>query len=282
MFTKPFKSHTRSKPELFKGIFYTMPEWNFLLKERNNILRLEKSFSCTDSQEGNFEWKWNVCSILMQQNVIRSRDIDLKFQLLKLELTFEKLTVPGTLQKTVVSTSWYCHRSISSVQLSSVAQSCPTLQPHGLQHTRLPCLSLTSRVCSNSCPLSQWCHPTISSSVIPFSSYLQSFPASGSFPMSCLFASGGQSIGASASASVPPMNIQDWFPLGLTGWISLQSKGLTRVFSNTAVQKHQFFSAQLSLWSNSYFHTNKNVPIAITCSVLHKLQFFTYHLGLLS
>ena len=144
MFTKPFKSHTRSKPELFKGIFYTMPEWNFLLKERNNILRLEKSFSCTDSQEGNFEWKWNVRSILTQQNVIRSRDTDLKFQLLKLELTFEKLTVPGNLQKTVVSTSWYCHRSISSVQLSSVAQSCPTLQPHGLQHIRLPCLSLTS------------------------------------------------------------------------------------------------------------------------------------------
>ena len=108
-------------------------------------------------------------------------------------------------------------------------------------------LSITNHgACSNSCPSNQWCHPTISSSVIPFSSYLQSFPASGSFPMSQFFALGGQSIGASASASVLPMNIQDWFPLRWTGWISLQSKGLSRVFSNTTVQKHQFFSAQLS------------------------------------
>ena len=102
---------------------------------------------------------------------------------------------------------------------------------------RLPCPSPTPRACSNSCPSSQWCHPTISSSVVPFSSCLQSFPASGSFPMSQLFASGGQSVGVSASASVPPMNIQDWFPLGLTGWISLLSKELSRVFSNTTVQK---------------------------------------------
>ena len=105
------------------------------------------------------------------------------------------------------------------------------------------------------CPLSRWCHPTISSSVTPFSSCPQPFPASGSFQMSQLFASGGQSIGVSASTSVFPMNIQDWFPLGLTGWISLQSKGLSRVFSNTTVQKHQFFSAQLSLWSNSHIRT---------------------------
>ena len=111
-----------------------------------------------------------------------------------------------------------------------------SLWPHGLQHTRPPCPSPTPGVFSNSCPLSWWCHTTISSSVIPFSSCLQSFPASGSFPMSQFFASGGQSIGGSASASVLPMNIQDWFPLGWTGWISLVSKGLSRVFSNTTVQ----------------------------------------------
>ena len=122
-----------------------------------------------------------------------------------------------------------------------------SLQPHGLQHARPPCPSPTSRVYTNSHPLSWWCHPTISSSVIPFSSCLQSFSASGSFQMSQFFTSGGQSIGASASASVLPMNIQDWFPLGWTGWISLQSKGLSRVFSNTTVQKHQFFGTQLSL-----------------------------------
>ena len=109
------------------------------------------------------------------------------------------------------------------------------------------CPSPTPRACPNSCPLSRWCHPTISSSVIPFSSCLQSFPASGSFPMSPFFTSGGQSFGVSASASVLPMNIQDWFPLGLTSWISLQSKELSRVFSNTKVQKHQFFSTQLFL-----------------------------------
>ena len=130
---------------------------------------------------------------------------------------------------------------------SSVTQSCLTLQPHGLQHTRLPCPSPTPGVYSNSCTLSGWCHPTISSSVVPFSSCLQSFPASGSFQMSQFFTSGGQSIGISASASVLPMNIPDWFPLGLTGWISLQSRGQSRVFSITTVQKHQFFSAQLSL-----------------------------------
>ena len=121
-----------------------------------------------------------------------------------------------------------------------------SLLPHGLQHTKPPCPSPTPGVYSNSRPLSQWCHPTISSSVIPFSSHLQSFPASGSFLMSQFFASGGQSIGVSASASVLPMNIQEWFPLGWTGWISLQSKGLSRVF-NITVQKHQFFSTQLSL-----------------------------------
>ena len=121
------------------------------------------------------------------------------------------------------------------------------LLPHGLQHAQLPCPSPTPRADSNSCPESWWCHPTISSSVGPFSSCLQSFPASRSFPMSQFFASGGQSIGVSASASVLPKNTQDWFPLGWTGWIILLSKRLSRVFSNTTVQKHQYFSAQLSL-----------------------------------
>ena len=128
---------------------------------------------------------------------------------------------------------------------SSVTQLCLTLRPHGLQHARLPCPSPTPGACSNSHPSSRWCHPTISSFVVPFSC-LQSFPASGSFLMSQFFASGGQTIGVSASASVLPMNIQVWFPLGMTGWISLQSKGLSRVFSNTTVQKHQFFCTQLS------------------------------------
>ena len=126
-----------------------------------------------------------------------------------------------------------------------------SLWPHGLQHARLPGSSLSPRACS-SYPMSQWCHPTISSSVASFSSCPQSFLASGSFPMSQLFQSGGQSIGASASASVLPMNIQDWFPLGLTSLISLLSKRLSRVFSNTAVQKHCFFGTQPSLWSNSH------------------------------
>ena len=120
-----------------------------------------------------------------------------------------------------------------------------SLWPHGLQNARLPCPLLSLEVCSNSCPLSWWCHPTISSSASSFSFCLQSFPASASFPMSHLFTSDGQSIGASASASVLPMNIQGWHPLGLTGLISLLSKGLSRVFSNTTVQEHQFFGAQL-------------------------------------
>ena len=143
--------------------------------------------------------------------------------------------------------------AMNSVQFSRSVVS-DSLWPHGPQHARPPCPSPTPGVYSNSCPSRQWCHPTISSSVVPFSSCLQSFPASGSFQMSQLFASGGQSIGISASTSVLPMNIQDWFPLGWTGWISLQSKGLSRVFSSTTVQ-NQFFCAQLSLWSNSHVHT---------------------------
>ena len=122
-----------------------------------------------------------------------------------------------------------------------------SLRPHGLQHAMLPCPSLSPRACSNSCPLSRWCHPTISSSISLFFSFPQSFSGSGSFRKSWLLASGGQSIGASSSASVLPMNIHGWFPLGLTCLISLQSKGLSRVFSSTRVQKHQFFGAQPSL-----------------------------------
>ena len=141
---------------------------------------------------------------------------------------------------------------ISSVQSLSLVDS---LRPHELKHTRPPCWSPTPRVYSNPCPLSQWCHPSISSSVIPFSSCLQSFPASGSFQISQFFTSGSQSIGVSASASVLPMDTQDWSPLRWTGWISLQSKGLSRVFSNTTVQNHQFFGAQLSSQSNSHIHT---------------------------
>ena len=135
---------------------------------------------------------------------------------------------------------------IDSVQFSRSVGS-NSLRPHGLHHTRLPWPSPTLGAYSNSCPSNRWRHPTISSSVVPFSSCLQSFPASGSFLMSQLFISGGQSTGASALASVLPMNIQDWFPLELAGLISLQSKGLSRVFSNTTVQKHQFFDTQPSL-----------------------------------
>ena len=136
-----------------------------------------------------------------------------------------------------------------------------SFQPHGLQHARLPCPSPTPRACSNLCPSSQWCYSTISSSVVAFSC-LQSFSASGFFPRSQFFTSGGQSIGA--SASVLPKNIQDWFPLGLTGLISLQSKGLSRVFSNTRVQKHQFFGAQFSSQSKSHPYMTTGKTIAFT------------------
>ena len=143
---------------------------------------------------------------------------------------------------------------ISSVQFSHSVVS-DSLRACESQHARPPCPSPTPGVYSNSCPSSRWYHPAISSSVTLFSSCPQSLPASGSFPMSQLFAWGGQSIGVSASASVFPMNTQDWSPLGWTGGISLQSKGLSRVFSNTTVQKHQFFGTQLSSQSNSHIHT---------------------------
>ena len=142
--------------------------------------------------------------------------------------------------KIMISSDNFCIQFSHSVMSDS-------LLPHELQHARPPCPSPNAGVHPNPCPLSRWCQPTISSSVAPFSSCPQSFPASGSFPMSQLLASGGQSIGVSTSASVLPMNIQDWFPLGWTGCISLQSKGLSRVFSKTTVQKHQLFGTQLSL-----------------------------------
>ena len=143
---------------------------------------------------------------------------------------------------------------ISSVQFSRSVVS-DSLRPHESQHSRPPCPSPTPGVHSDLCPSSQWCHPAISSSVIPFSSCPQSLPASGSFPMSQLFTWSSQSIGVSASASVLPVNTQDWSPLGWTCWISLQAKGLTRVFSSITVQKHQFFGAQLSSQSNTHIHT---------------------------
>ena len=143
---------------------------------------------------------------------------------------------------------------VSSFQFSHSVIS-DFLRSHGPQHTRLPCPSPTPRAFSNSCPSTRWCHPIIPSSVIQFCSHLQPFPASGSFPRSQFFASRGQRIAVSASALMLPMNILDWFPLGWTGWISLQSKGFSRVFSNTTVQKHRFFGVQLSLWSNSHIHT---------------------------
>ena len=153
----------------------------------------------------------------------------------------------------------YWGPSLAAEPICSVQFSCSvvsnSLWHHALQHARLPCPSPTPEACSNSYPTSQWCHPTISFSVVPFSSCLQSFPTSGSFPTSQFFASGGQNIEVSASASVLPMNIQDWFPLGWTGWISFLSNGLSRVFFITTVQKHQFSSAQPSLWPNSHIHT---------------------------
>ena len=156
--------------------------------------------------------------------------------------------------KKLIEIKYFFTISYWSVQFSRSVMS-DSLWSHGVQQVRTPCPSPTPSVYSDSCPLCWWCHPTISSSVVPFSSHLQSVSASGSFPMSQSFTSSGQSIKVSASKSVLPMNIQDWFPLDRTGWISLLSKGLSRVFSNTAVQKHQFTSTHLSLQSNSHIHT---------------------------
>ena len=149
-----------------------------------------------------------------------------------------------------------------------------SLRPHRLQHTRLPCPALSPRVYSNSSPLSRWCHPTLSSSVVPFSSHLQSFTASGSFPMNRFFTSGGQCSGVSASASDLPMNTQDSFPSGLTSLNSVHSKELSRIFSSTMIQKHQFFGTQPSLWSNSHIHnmtTGKTIALTI-CIFFSKVR----------
>ena len=191
------------------------------------------------------------------ESVMPSNHLILCCPLLLLPLIFPNIRVCSN--ESVRSIRWpmYWSFSISSIKFSpSVVYNC--LRPHGLQHARPLCPSPTPRVHPNSCPLSQWCHPTISSSVVPFSSCLQSFPASGSFQMSQLFASSGQSTGVSASTSVLPMNTQDWSPLGWTGWISSQSQGLSRVFSNTTVQKHQFFGSLYSLTLTSIHDHWKN------------------------
>ena len=159
---------------------------------------------------------------------------------------------------------WRDLKSLSLIQLFCHSVVSNSLWPCGLQHARPPCPSPSPRACSNSCPLSQWCQPTVSSSVAPFSFCLQSFPASGSFPVSRLFTSGSQNIGASASASVHPRNIQGWFPLGMPGLISLLPKRLSRVFSSTTVWKHQFFGTQPSLWFNSHPYMTTGKMIALT------------------
>ena len=183
---------------------------------------------------------------------------------------------------------WYSHIFNFPLELSlklhitsSVQFSCSvvsdSLQPHELQHARPPCSSQTPGVHPNPCPSSQWCQPAISSSVIPFASCLQTLPASGSFPMSQPFMWGGQSIGVSASASVLPMNTHHWSPLGWTGWISLQSKGLSRVFTSTTVQKHQYFGAQLSSQSNSHIHTwPLEKPLALFVVMLSKAHLTSH------
>ena len=170
----------------------------------------------------------------------------------KIARTWKQPKCPSTKER--IKKLGYIYAMEHSVQFSRSVVS-DSLWPHELQHARPPYPSPTPGVYSNSCPSSQWCHPTISSSVVPFSSQPQSFPESGSFQISQLFAWGGPIIGVSASTSVLPMNTQDWSPLGWTGWVSLQSKGLSRVFSNTTVPKHQFFSAQLSSQSDSHIHT---------------------------
>ena len=184
------------------------------------------------------EFQQTLNKIISEKSISRSI-------IIKMVRTTKKKNLQNSQRKTVYNTSVQFSRSVMS----------DSLQPHESQHARLPCPSQTPGVYSNSCPSSRGCHPAISSSVVPFSSCPQSLPASGSFPMSQLFAWDGQSTVISASASVLPMNTQDWSPLGWTGWISLLSKGLSRVFSNTTVQKHQFFGAQLSSQSNSHIHT---------------------------
>ena len=194
-----------------------------------------------------------------------------------------KLWRHGGLQKMAKRHMKRCS-TLLIIQFSSVTQSCLTLRPHESQHARPPCPSPTPGVYPNPCPLSRECHPAISSSVIPCSSHPQSFPSLGSFPMNQLFAWDGQSIGVSASTSVLPMNTQDWSPLGWTGWISLQSQGLSRVFSNTTVQKHQFFGAQLSLsrMSDSRWVNTPSWLSGSWRSFLYSSSVYSCHLFLIS
>ena len=179
-----------------------------------------------------------------KQNLIWNFNVHHFIDLISQSLSLYKYSCGDLYMRMKIQKRNFILRFVVSVQFSHSVMP-DSLQTHGLQQARLPCPSPTPRVYSNSCPLSWWCHPTISSSVVHFSSCLKSFPASGSFPKSKCFTSGGWGI--AASASVLPMNIQDWFPLWQTGWISLQPKGLWRVFSNTTVQKHEFFITQLSL-----------------------------------
>ena len=187
-------------------------------------------------------WKWRISTIFIIKWMVPANNV------------ISILRKVGGLEVGGIKEIRYSKWNILSVHFSRSVMS-NSMRPHESQHTRSPCPSPTPRVYSNSCPSSQWCHPAISSSGVPFSSCPQSLPESESFPMSQLFAWGGQSTGVSALASVLPMNIQDWSPLDWTGWISLQSKGLSRVFSNTTVQTRQFFSTQLSSQSNSHIHT---------------------------
>ena len=216
-----------------------------ICKTRSGILHFMYSLTTKN--------KRNLTSVLMTKSFFMTLKGSLRYVYL---LQWSNIT---TIRETLECPKPYnklftCVVCFQSVQFSRSVLS-DSLRPHESQHARSPCPSPTPGVHSNSCPLSWWCHPAISSSVIPFSSCSQSLPASGSFPMSQLFAWGGQSIGVSASASVLPMNTGDWSPLGWTGWISLQSKELSRVFSNTTVQKHQFFGAQPSSQSKSHIHT---------------------------
>ena len=177
---------------------------------------------------------------------------------------------------------YFMHSSVSLLMFSCLVVS-DSLRPQGLQHARLPCPSPTAGVCSNSCPLSQWCLPATLSSIIPFSSCPQSFWKSGSFPVSRLFTSDGQSIGASASTSVLSTNIQGWFPLGWTGLNPLQPKGLSSVFFSTKIRKHQFFSAQPSLWSNSHIRTllleEPKLRLFLFCKFVWNIFFYIPHIS---
>ena len=210
--------------------------WLFT-KHNNSVqlfpLKLMKCKPSTEHWMGDVHRIANVCAVwMMGSKLMRKGEAE---NFLRLWIIFHS--------SVQFSSIWFSHSVVSD-----------SLQPHELPHARSPCPSPTPRVYSDSCLSSRWCHLTISSSVILFSCP-QSLPASGSFSMSQLFAWSGQSIGVSASVSVPPLNTQDWSPSGWTGWISLHSKGLSRVFSNTTVQKHQFFSAQLSSQSVSHIHT---------------------------